>query len=666
MSTATSRLLLSAVVVCLALSPAGAARARSFDGPGVRPDGSGVIVPPSDIRDEISPAQHERIHLQNERNAVRLRARGRLGVIAPPEPGGQPPTVLLDWPLQAVPAYTDPGFYGISTYIDHDLTFDANPDVRDPATIEDYECGKRTYDTTNGYNHQGTDIYLTPYGWNMMDAGTVEVIAAAAGTIINKADGNYDRNCGFNNTPANFVIVEHSDGSRAWYFHLKNGSVTAKNIGESVARGEYLGTVGSSGSSTGPHLHFEVYNSTSTLNDPWDGACNDFNATSWWNVQPSYREKHLIRLATGNAAPNYGTCPNPETPNEQFTFNPGNTIYFDVHLRDFVLNDSFNITIYRPNNTVFYTSTFTDIHGDYSTALSYYFFTTFSAGGPTGTWHWDVTYNAVTTTASFTLTSGTLPTPTPTAGGTATLTPTSTAPTPTPTATPVLDHFTCYKSATTKGAAKFVVRTGVSLVDFYGPSTVSVTKRRVLCPPTNKNGEDPTAPLHAEHLEGYAIKPVVKQTYPTGRQVIDQFNPTGLLVDVKKPSHLLVPSVKDPSVTPPTPAAFVVDHFECYQIKGTTGAPKFVVQTATIVDQLAQPLTVQVKKPRFLCNPVDKNGEDPTAPTDSGHLLCYQIKATSLPKYVKVTGLHINNQFGPETLDAAKPMELCVPATTNP
>ena len=101
-------------------------------------------------------------------------------------------------------------------------------------------------------------MYTWPFSWYKMDHDQVKVVAAADGVIIYKSDGNFDKNCGFNNDNWNAVYVEHADGSVAWYGHLKNGSLSTKAVGESVSSGEYLGIVGSSGSSTGPHLHFEV------------------------------------------------------------------------------------------------------------------------------------------------------------------------------------------------------------------------------------------------------------------------------------------------------------------------------------------------------------------------------------------------------------------------
>ena len=240
---------------------------------------------------------------------------------------------------------------------------------------------------------------------------------------------------------------------------------------------------------------------------------------------------------------------------------------------------------------------------------------------------------------------------------------------PTPTATPALDHFTCYKVGATSGSVKFpgiANPPGVSLSDQFGPSTIEVKKPKLLCAPTDKNSENPGAELHPEHLEGYQIKNLLKPVFPTNITVTDQFNPGGIKVDAKKQSHLLVPTVKSlAGPTPvPTPGAFTVDHFECYKVSVTSGTPKFVpVLNAEIEDQFGI-MHVDVKKPKFLCNPVDKNGEgilDPLA-----HLMCYQVKQVDLVKFVKKGGVFVNNQFGPETLDVKKPSELCVPAVTSP
>jgi len=191
-----------------------------------------------------------------------------------------------------------------------------------------------------------------------------------------------------------------------------------------------------------------------------------------------------------------------------------------------------------------------------------------------------------------------------------------------------------------------------------------VKKPKFLCAPTNKNGEDPTAPDHSEYLEGYPIKPAEKLDLPTNLAVTDQFNQDGLAIGAKKESHLLVPTVKNLSSPPSLPEAFAVDHFQCYKVSISKGMPKFTPVRATIQDQFGM-LTVDVKKPRYLCVPVKKNSEE--IHDSASLLMCYQVKRVSGgSKFTKVIGAYVNNQFGPEQLDAKTLADLCIPAATSP
>jgi murein DD-endopeptidase MepM/ murein hydrolase activator NlpD len=72
------------------------------------------------------------------------------------------------------------------------------------------------------------------------------VRATAAGTVMKAEMGNgYGRE----------VIIDHGHGIETLYAHLSGFAVTA---GQDVHRGDIIGYVGSSGRSTGPHLHYEV------------------------------------------------------------------------------------------------------------------------------------------------------------------------------------------------------------------------------------------------------------------------------------------------------------------------------------------------------------------------------------------------------------------------
>ena len=124
--------------------------------------------------------------------------------------------------------------------------------------------------------------------------------------------------------------------------------------------------------------------------------------------------------------------------------------------------------------------------------------------------------------------------------------------------------------------------------------------------------------------------------------------------------------MKSQASTPPTPVAFVTDHFQCYQVGITKGFPKFVPQVGVQIEDQFGTMTVDVKKPRFLCLPVDKNGESPGAELHVDHLMCYQVKQTDAVKFAKQLGYYVNNQFGSERLDVIKPAELCIPALKTP
>ena len=230
---------------------------------------------------------------------------------------------------------------------------------------------------------------------------------------------------------------------------------------------------------------------------------------------------------------------------------------------------------------------------------------------------------------------------------------------PAPATAQPLDHFACYKAG--PSSTKFAARTA-HLQDAMSNTDVEVKKPRYLCAPADKNGEDPTAPVHALHLEDYDVKPVIKFTQITNQRVVDQFG--GHFLDLKKPSQLQVPSHKSLS-NPPSAPAGGIDHFQCYKIKETNKTPKFVKTTVTVQDQFGTK-TVELKKPKRLCVPVDKNGETPGAGDHDSHLLCYQAKQTSEPKFEKIDPVYTANQFGNESLKVIKLAELCVPALRTP
>jgi murein DD-endopeptidase MepM/ murein hydrolase activator NlpD len=88
-----------------------------------------------------------------------------------------------------------------------------------------------------GRMHEGIDLGA-PYG--------TPIAAAAAGVVIY---------AGWLGGYGNLTVIDHGGGLATAYGHQ---SRIAVSLGESVAQGQIIGYVGSTGHSTGPHLHFEV------------------------------------------------------------------------------------------------------------------------------------------------------------------------------------------------------------------------------------------------------------------------------------------------------------------------------------------------------------------------------------------------------------------------
>jgi uncharacterized protein (TIGR03382 family) len=121
-----------------------------------------------------------------------------------------------------------------------------------------------------------------------MDAGRA-VSAAAEGVVTRAHDGEFDRcttgDCAGGGGFGNHVYVEHPDGKTTIYAHLKQWTVSVA-AGDPVTCGQLLGEVGSSGYSTGPHLHFEVRSGGGASEDPFDGPCN--LPRTYWTGQGSH------------------------------------------------------------------------------------------------------------------------------------------------------------------------------------------------------------------------------------------------------------------------------------------------------------------------------------------------------------------------------------------
>jgi cysteine-rich repeat protein len=238
----------------------------------------------------------------------------------------------------------------------------------------------------------------------------------------------------------------------------------------------------------------------------------------------------------------------------------------------------------------------------------------------------------------------------------------------------------------------------VRLTDPFETGVFAVQKPLTICNPADKRGEGINDPR--THLRGYQIKRAAKvcaagapmnqgaacrreqdcggtskvtrlceRTRPappqTGVQIENQFGT--LRVDTLEPDRLLVATAESPSdpVAPPDAADHRVDRFKCYKIAPSQGEPPFTpIRGVAVTDHFQQPGLYDVVKPTRLCNPVE---DAAGVKNPDSHLICYQVKpATTVPpqsRHVSVSGIFVNNEFGPERVDTLKEGELCVPST---
>ncbi len=114
--------------------------------------------------------------------------------------------------------------------------------------------GRSKSDITTGYygyaGHTGVDFARNSKG----AVNGLPVLAAKGGKVITstalkRPDGSYK-------SYGNYVVISHGDGTMTLYAHMQSRSVGQN---EEVSQGQVIGYVGSTGNSTGPHLHFEVW-----------------------------------------------------------------------------------------------------------------------------------------------------------------------------------------------------------------------------------------------------------------------------------------------------------------------------------------------------------------------------------------------------------------------
>ncbi|HPS21501.1 MAG TPA: peptidoglycan DD-metalloendopeptidase family protein [Candidatus Paceibacterota bacterium] len=138
-----------------------------------------------------------------------------------------------------------------------------NADVDLPSTSSSSSKGKTSTKTTVSSGKTVSGYFINPvpnyrrrsqgyHGKNAIDLAApigTKIVASAPGTVLVARNG-------YNGGYGNMVIIQHPNGTKTLYGHM---SKLGTHTGAKVSRGEVIGYVGSTGHSTGPHLHFEIY-----------------------------------------------------------------------------------------------------------------------------------------------------------------------------------------------------------------------------------------------------------------------------------------------------------------------------------------------------------------------------------------------------------------------
>src|SRR5688572_3266873 len=168
-----------------------------------------------------------------------------------------------------------------------------------------------------------------------------------------------------------------------------------------------------------------------------------------------------------------------------------------------------------------------------------------------------------------------------------------------------LNHVMCYEIK----RFSFARRT-INVEDRFFDAPVTLRAPSHLCAPADKEDEDPTAPLDPEHLTGFPARGTTGNVL--NQTVTNQFGT--LTLDLRRRSHLFVPTAKSLVSQPPPLVNPIIDHFQCYRVRRSRGSAPFSRIVGIKVDDQFGTATMDLIRPRFVCLPANKADEDPTAP----------------------------------------------------
>ena len=244
--------------------------------------------------------------------------------------------------------------------------------------ITDFHKGTKTY-----AGHKGTDFSLS--GFPQMDKG-VYVTAVDSGIVTFVHDGEYDRNTDGNTSLGfgNYIAIKHPNKLYSYYAHLKKNSLLV-TVGDKVAPGQHLALVGSSGNSTDPHLHFELWYDSLYLVEPFAASCGSDNSF-WKEAIPYDTTFHVWESGLTDFIPSTNDLRNRPKAKDKFN-NQDSIITFWALQYGIKEGDSTKIEWLTPNGSLWFEYSYT-----YKKDWWYYYYNSFIYSPSTDVWgQW--TYN---------------------------------------------------------------------------------------------------------------------------------------------------------------------------------------------------------------------------------------------------------------------------------
>lgn len=143
--------------------------------------------------------------------------------------------------------------------------------------------------------HNGIDLVPSPCNNN-------EILAFADGVVtsMQKTGRQYGTGC--------YVRIKHSNGLYTLYYHLKSGTICV-NVGDKVKKGQKLGIIGTTGKSTGIHLHFQIdKGSSKTSINPYDYLFNNkmFIEEKTQEDKPKVNKPNILLMVKKTIRGDYG------------------------------------------------------------------------------------------------------------------------------------------------------------------------------------------------------------------------------------------------------------------------------------------------------------------------------------------------------------------------